>query len=75
MTISKIKFIKQNFPEIKDIDPRFDSRFVYKVARALYEHNFYKKWHSAIETAVCNMILKAKGEYKTNYKKGKRDKP
>lgn len=64
MTLSKIEFIQQQFPEIEHIDPTFDERFVYKVARALFEHKFYKQWHGGIETSVCNLILRAKGTFK-----------
>lgn len=72
MTISKIEFIKQKFPEIESIDPRFDLHFVRKVAKALLDHKFYKRYGEGVEFAVCNLIMKAKGAhqrrkvYKTN---------
>lgn len=63
MTISKIEFIKQKFPEIENIDPNTDLYFVRKVAKALYDNKFYKNYGEGVEFAACNLILKAKGTY------------
>lgn len=72
MTLTKIEFIKLKLPEIEHIDPRFDLHFVRKVAKALFDHKFYKNYSEGVEFAVCNLIMKAKGKntrrpvYKTN---------
>jgi len=64
MTLSKIEFIQQHFPEYIHVDPRMDFRFVYKVSKALLDSGFYKRWREGIDDATVKLILRAQGKYK-----------
>ena len=64
MTLSKEEFIIQQFPEVYEVDARFDSRFIHKVRRALLEYKYYKNNYSELDSAITNIILKIQGKYK-----------
>jgi hypothetical protein len=73
---AKVEFIKANFPEIEKINPYLDYAFINKVKKAMTEAGHYKQSYyqadGGINSAVINLINKAKGEKQINHRPSKR---
>lgn len=73
---AKVEFIKTNFPEFEKINPYLDFAFISKVKKAMTDAGHYKlSYYQAdggINSAVINLINKAKGEKQINHRPSKR---
>lgn len=72
----KIEFIKKNFPEYKTINPYVDFSFINKVKKAMADAGLYSAAYyqqdGGINSAVINLIKRAKNESVENFKPTKR---
>lgn len=72
----KLEFIKTNFPEFQNVDPYLDIAFVNKVKKAMTDAGHYSKLYyqadGGINSAVINLIKRAKNESVHNFKPTKR---
>lgn len=59
----KIDYIKERFPALMEIDPRFDFAAVHKIKLIIQDSHFTtNKFKTVSEISIVNLILQAQGK-------------